>query len=260
MARDVIVVPNGKGFISEVAREWAEQYVAEIPSVRGSADVGGSSNWITLASTLTTNIILSLTAPATLCFLGGEQKACAPVPGVSAATQTVTLCTANIALDPEIVFYDVPAASGGKSLRAADDEAISKGNAALAQLRRNKRKAFEDIGKALENSKKVMAVELLALDATIDLSIAKQLCAEWKVAVGGYKKPITLDRIDGRARLFFKGDPPDAFVPGGGPGRRPGFLGSNNSKAETDVPPFDKTSAFLFNRESTGMVQQVPWP
>jgi hypothetical protein len=257
MARDVIVFPNDKNFMSEIARDWAEQYAAAIPGVRDSADVGGSGNWSTLAMAIANRIVPTLAGPATLCFLGGEQKSCAPVPGVSPATQTVTLCSPHVALDPEIVFYNVPAPSGpqqGKSLRAMDEEAISKGSTGgPPQLRRTKRRAFDDIGTALAN--KVMAVELLAIDATIDMSIAKQLCAEWKVMVGGYKKPITLNRIDGRARLFFKGDPPDAFVPGA-PGR-PGFVGSNNPKAETDVPPFDQNTAFLFRPGPNGSVTQT---
>lgn len=258
MARDVIVFPNSKNFISEMARDWAEQYAAAIPGVRDSADVGGSGSWISLAMALTTTIIPSLNGSATLCFLGGEQKACVPIPGVSPATQTVTLCSPNVALDPEIVFYDAPGPSGpqrGKSLRTMDDEAIGKGNAGPALLRRSKRKAFDDIGAALSN--KVMAVELLPLDAVIDMAIARQLCAEWKVGVGGYKKPIMLNRIDGRARLFFKGDPPDAFMPGIPNTSRPGFAGSNTPKAETDVPPFDHNTAFFFRWQANGTIDRL---
>jgi len=219
--------------------------------VRGFAIVAGLGNWPGLALTLTTRIIPDLTPPATLCFLGGSQMGCASVPGVSALTRTVSLCSPNVTLDTEIVFYNVPATSGpqqGKSLRAMDDEAISKGNARLAELRREKRKAYDAIGAALAN--KVMAVELLPLEAVIDMTIAKQLCADWKVMVGGYKRRITLDKYEGGVRLYFDGDSRDDF-----PSNAP--RSSNNPKAETDVPPFDQSTGFLFRPEANGTVTQT---
>ncbi|TXL73399.1 hypothetical protein FHP25_20910 [Vineibacter terrae] len=272
MARDVILVPRGGSPTTdaavrrnpapsnrnELAREWADQYVAAIPDVRGSADVGGSSSWQGLASALTTRIISDLAPSATLCFLGGPQMSCTPVPGVSLVTRTVALCSPNITLDPEIVFYNTRAASGpqqGKSLREVDDDAIARGSAGPAQLRRDKRKAYDDIGAALAG--KILAVELLPIEAVVEMSIARQLCADWRVMVGGYKKPLALDRIDGRTRLFFQGDAPDNFqsrTPGTG---RPGFLGSNSTKAETDVPPFDQSSAFLLRLDPNGTVTQI---
>ncbi len=272
MARDVILVPRGgspttdPGFRrnpvpstrSEQARAWAEQYVEAIPDVRGFVEVGGSSSWPALASVLTTQVVPDLAPSATLCFLGGAQMSCTPVPGVSLVTRTVALCSPNIALDPEIVFYDMRAASGpqqGKSLKELDDEAIAKGSAGPAQLRRAKRKAYDDVGAALAG--KVGAVELLPIEAVIDMSIARQLCADWRVMVGGYKKPLALDRIDGRTRLFFQGDPPDAFQSRSPSTGRPGFSGSNNPKAETDVPPFDHASGFLLRLDPNGTVTQI---
>jgi hypothetical protein len=228
-----------------MARDWADQYVAEIPGVRGKAQVGGTVGWAAMALAISNQIVPTLTPPGTLCFLGGMEQICLPVEGVSAVSRTAALCSRNVVLDPDIVFYDVPAASGpqkGKSLRTVDDEAIAKGNAANAESRRRRRKAYEDIGAALRPNK-VMAVEILAIDAVVDMSIAKQLCADWGVMVGGYKKPITLTVVDGNARLFFTGDAPGD--------------GSNTWKAEKDVPPFDKSAGFLLRKESNGTITQV---